>query len=71
MFRHLLDFFLYIYKSIIENKDRSNINLQHLTNQKHRKSYLTLSIRLMPRSHQGLNTFKSCLVKHSLKWFPL
>ena len=21
----------------------------------------------MPHSHQGLNTFKSCLVKHSLK----
>ena len=26
--------------------------------------------RLMPHSHQGLNMFKSCLVKHSLKLFP-
>ena len=25
---------------------------------------------LMPHSHQGLNTFKTCLVEHSLKLFP-
>ena len=28
------------------------------------------SLSLMPHSHQGLNTFKSCLVKHSLNLFP-
>ena len=27
--------------------------------------------RLMPRSHQSLNMFKSCLVKHGLKLFSL
>ena len=26
---------------------------------------------LMPRSHQSLNVFKSCLVKHGLKLFSL
>ena len=26
---------------------------------------------LMPRSHQSLNMFKSCLVKHDLKLFSL
>ena len=29
------------------------------------------SLKLMPQSNQNLNTFKNCLVKHSLKLFPL
>ena len=32
------------------------------------ESFLTC---LMPRSHQSLNMFKSCLVKHGLKLFSL
>ena len=31
----------------------------------------SLQIVLMPRSHQSLNMFKSCLVKHGLKLFSL
>ena len=30
-----------------------------------------LANNLMPRSHQSLNMFKSCLVKHGLKLFSL
>ena len=28
-------------------------------------------VHLMPRSHQSLNMFKSCLVKHGFKLFSL
>ena len=66
-----LIFFCIYTKALLKRKDRSNNNLQHLTKKKkYRKSYFTSSIRLIPRSHQGLNIFKSCLVKHSLKLFP-
>ena len=37
------------------------------------KDKITCTFRkrfLLPRSQQGLDTFKSCLVKHSLKLFP-
>ena len=39
---------------------------------KHLRSYFKLQgTELMPRSHQSLNMFKSCLVKHGLKLFSL
>ena len=34
-----------------------------------KKVCLIVAINFMPHSHQGLNTFKSCLVKHSLNFF--
>ena len=55
---------LYKYLSV----DESDGIQQSKMKEKIRKEYLR---RVMPRSHQSLNMFKSCLVKHGLKLFSL
>ena len=41
-----------------------------LTRDDRTAAVVAFSCRLKPHSHQSLNMFKSCLVKHSLKLFP-
>ena len=47
---------------------QNNGNLTHAKMQRLR--FYNLRLTCMPHSHQGLNMFKSCLVKYSLKLFP-